>query len=90
PEELTVRIIQQMVSLSVTENKPARYVRLPGENGCSDPCTVYEQPASTCRELEAASANGQPKPAGDAARAAYGLPPLNPPLQPHLAPGRVA
>ncbi|MCT5886282.1 YkgJ family cysteine cluster protein, partial [Pseudomonas aeruginosa] len=24
------------------------------------------------------------------ARAAYGLPPLTPPLQPHLAPGRVA
>ncbi|MBX5762414.1 YkgJ family cysteine cluster protein [Pseudomonas aeruginosa] len=90
PDELTVRISPQMVAMSGTENKPARCVGLLGEIGCGVRCTVYEQRSSTCREFEAAWANGQPNPACDAARAAYGLPPLTPPLQPHLAPGRVA
>lgn len=89
PDELTVRISPQMVAMSGTENKPARCVGLLGEVGCGVRCTVYEQRSSTCREFEAAWANGQPNPACDAARAAYGLPPLTPPLQPHLAPGRV-
>ncbi|ARI02849.1 flagellin N-methylase family protein [Pseudomonas aeruginosa PAK] len=90
PDELTVRISPQMVAMSGTENKPARCVGLLGEVGCGVRCTVYEQRSSTCREFEAAWANGQPNPACDAARAAYGLPPLTPPPQPHLAPGRVA
>ncbi|EOQ78440.1 putative ferredoxin [Pseudomonas aeruginosa VRFPA02] len=74
PDELTVRISPQMVAMSGTENKPARCVGLLGEVGCGVRCTVYEQRSSTCREFEAAWANGQPNPACDAARAARARP----------------
>ena len=72
--------------LHATDGAPA----LLGEVGCGTRCTVYENRSSTCREFTAAWENGEANPHCDAARAAYGLPPLTPPLQPHLSPDRVA
>ncbi|HEX5842761.1 MAG TPA: YkgJ family cysteine cluster protein, partial [Pseudomonas sp.] len=39
-------------------------------------CTLYAQRSSTCREFEASWVNGEHNPHCDAARQAYGLPPL--------------
>ncbi len=90
PDDLTVQISPFHVAMRGTESKPARCVSLLGEVGCGVRCTVYEQRSSPCREFQAAWENGEPNERCDAARAAHGLPPLVPPLQPHLSPDRVA
>ncbi len=80
-----------MVAMRGTEVRPSRCTALLGEVGCGVRCTLYEQrSSSTCREFEASWTDGVPNPTCDAARAAYGLPPLTPPVLPHLAPERVA
>lgn len=86
PDALTVPVGPFHVAMLGTEAKPARCVGLLGEVGCSVRCTLYAQRSSTCRDFEAAWADGQPNAHCDAARAAYGLPPL----QPQLSPERVA
>ncbi|MBC7198908.1 YkgJ family cysteine cluster protein [Stutzerimonas balearica] len=90
PDDLTVQISPFHVAMRGTESKPARCISLLGEVGCGVRCTVYEQRSSPCREFQAAWENGEPNERCDAARAAHGLPPLVPPLQPHLSPDRVA
>jgi len=90
PDDLTVQISPFHVAMRGTESKPARCVSLLGEVGCGVRCTVYEQRSSPCREFQAAWENGEPNERCDAARAAHGLPPLVPPLHPHLSPDRVA
>lgn len=90
PDNLTVAVTPHLVAMQGTEQKPARCAALLGEVGCGTRCTIYENRASTCREFMAAWENGEPNPHCDAARAAHGLPPLTPPLQPHLSPDRVA
>jgi Fe-S-cluster containining protein len=90
PDHLTVAISPHLVAMQGTEQKPVRCTALLGEVGCGTRCTVYENRSSTCREFTAAWENGEANPHCDAARAAYGLPPLTPPLQPHLSPDRVA
>ncbi|MBK3747773.1 YkgJ family cysteine cluster protein [Stutzerimonas balearica] len=90
PDDLTVQISPFHVAMRGTESKPVRCISLLGEVGCGVRCTVYEQRSSPCREFQAAWENGEPNERCDAARAAHGLPPLVPPLQPHLSPDRVA
>jgi Fe-S-cluster containining protein len=90
PDHLTLAISPHLVAMQGTEQKPVRCTALLGEVGCGTRCTVYENRSSTCREFTAAWENGEANPHCDAARAAYGLPPLTPPLQPHLSPDRVA
>ena len=90
PDDLTVQISPFHVAMRGTESKPARCISLLGEVGCGVRCTVYEQRSSPCREFQAAWENVEPNERCDAARAAHGLPPLVPPLQPHLSPDRVA
>ncbi|MDR6232692.1 YkgJ family cysteine cluster protein [Pseudomonas oryzihabitans] len=90
PDNLTVAVTPHLVAMQGTEQKPARCAALLGEVGCGTRCTIYENRSSTCREFMAAWENGEPNPHCDAARAAHGLPPLTPPLQPHLSPDRVA
>ena len=90
PDNLTVAVTPHLVAMQGTEQKPARCAALLGEVGCGTRCTIYETRSSTCREFMAAWENGEPNPHCDAARAAHGLPPLTPPLQPHLSPDRVA
>ncbi|MOA32367.1 hypothetical protein D3C78_1535800 [compost metagenome] len=51
---------------------------------------MYEQRSSPCREFEASWEHGEHNPRCDAARAAHGLPPLTPPLQPDLSSDQVA
>lgn len=90
PDYLTVAVSPHLAAMQGTEQKPVRCVALLGEVGCGTRCTVYENRSSTCREFTAAWENSEANPHCDAARAAYGLPPLTPPLQPHLSPDRVA
>jgi len=90
PDNLTVAVTPHLVAMQGTEQKPARCTALLGEIGCGTRCTIYENRSSTCREFTAAWENGEPNPHCDAARAAHGLPPLVPPLQPQLSPDRVA
>ncbi len=90
PDNATVQVSPFHVAMSGTEAKPARCVGLMGDIGCGVRCTLYGQRSSTCREFEASWADGQHNAHCDAARAAHGLPPLTPPLQPHLSPDRVA
>lgn len=90
PDNLTVAVTPHLAAMLGTEQKPARCTALLGEIGGCTRCTIYENRSSTCREFTAAWEDGEPNPHCDAARAAYGLPPLTPPLQPHLSPDRVA
>jgi len=90
PDNLTVAVTPHLVAMQGTEQKPTRCKALLGEIGCGTRCTIYENRSSTCREFTAAWENGEPNPHCDAARAAHGLPPLVPPLQPQLSPDRVA
>ncbi len=84
PDQLTVQVSPFHVAMLGTESKPARCVGLLGDVGCGVRCSMYEQRSSTCREFEASWENGEHNAHCDAARAAHGLPPLVPPLQPQL------
>lgn len=86
PDDLVVQVGPYHAAMRGTEAKPVRCVGLLGEVGCGVRCTVYEHRSSTCREFEASWVDGQHNPNCDAARAAYGLPPLTPPLQPIITP----
>lgn len=86
PDDLVVQVSPHLVAMRGTDSRPVRCVGLLGKVGCGMRCTLYAQRSSTCREFEASWHNGEANPYCDAARAAYGLPPLTPPL----APERVA
>ncbi|PAU62108.1 YkgJ family cysteine cluster protein [Pseudomonas indica] len=90
PDDLVVQVSPYHVAMRGTESKPARCVGLLGDVGNGVRCTLYEHRSSTCREFEASWIDGVHNPNCDAARAAHGLPPLTPPLQPDMAPERVA
>ena len=90
PDHLTVQVSPFHVAMLGTDSKPARCVGLLGDVGCGVRCSMYEQRSSSCREFEASWENGVHNPRCDDARKAHGLPPLVPPLQPHLSPDRVA
>jgi Fe-S-cluster containining protein len=90
PDDRVVLITPHRVAMRGTESKPARCNALLGEVGQGVRCTLYEQRSSTCREFEASWANGEHNPHCDAARQAYGLPPLTPPIMPSVSPDRVA
>lgn len=84
PDDLVVQINPTRVAMIGTDSKPCRCISLEGEIGKGVSCGIYEQRSSPCREFEAAWVDGQPNPSCDAARAAYGLPPLeaNEPIWP--------
>lgn len=88
PDDLVVQINPTRVAMIGTDSKPCRCIGLEGEIGKGVSCSLYEQRSSPCREFEAAWVNGQPNPSCDAARAAYGLPPLeaNEPIWPDEEP----
>jgi uncharacterized protein len=90
PDDRVVLITPHRVAMRGTESKPVRCTALLGEVGDGVRCSLYEQRSSTCREFEASWVNGEHNAHCDAARAAYGLPPLMPPVQPNLEPERVA
>lgn len=78
PDDLVTRISPYHVAMRGTEAKPVRCVALQGELGRQVACTQYQDRSSTCREFAASWEAGERNPACDAARAAYGLPPLEP------------
>lgn len=82
PDELVVPISPTFVAMKGTEHKPARCVALLGEIGQAVRCTQYECRSTPCREFAASWVDGAVNPACDAARAAYGLPPIPPSLSP--------
>jgi uncharacterized protein len=90
PDDQVVLITPHRVAMLGTQNTPVRCTALLGEVGQGVRCTLYEQRSSTCREFEASWVNGEHNPYCDAARSAHGLPPLEPPMMPSVAPERVA
>ncbi|MBM3107552.1 YkgJ family cysteine cluster protein [Pseudomonas sp. P66] len=84
PDDLVVQINPTRVAMIGTDSKPCRCIGLEGEIGKGVSCSLYEKRSTPCREFEAAWVDGQPNPSCDAARAAYGLTPLeaNEPIWP--------
>lgn len=78
PDHLVEQVNPHRVAMLGTATKPVRCVGLQGEVGCAVSCSLYEQRSSTCRDFTASWEDGQVNPHCDAARAAYGLPPLTP------------
>lgn len=79
PVEFTVPVTGHRVAMRGTEGRSPRCIALDGTIGDSVSCSIYEQRASPCRSFQAAWADGQPNEFCDKARAAHGLPPLEPP-----------
>ncbi|MBK5539478.1 YkgJ family cysteine cluster protein [Pseudomonas sp. TH05] len=78
PDDLVASISPSRVAMLGTDCKPTRCVGLVGEVGSQVSCSIYHERSSTCREFEASWTDGLANPDCDAARAAFGLPPLEP------------
>lgn len=78
PDELVVQITPHRVAMIGTDAKPTRCISLDGEVGKAVACNMYEQRSTSCRDFEASWENGEHNPRCDDARAAHGLPPLQP------------
>ena len=76
PDDLVVQITPSRVAMIGTDAKPCRCISLDGEIGKQVGCSIYANRSTPCREFEASWVNGVHNPSCDAARAAYGLPPL--------------
>lgn len=76
PDELVSSISPSRVAMLGTDCKSPRCTALVGEVGTAVSCSIYEQRSSTCREFDASWAGGQHNPDCDAARAAFGLLPI--------------
>ena len=90
PDSMVTAINSTYVAIIGTDRKPARCNALMGDIGQGVRCTMYEKRSSSCQEFQASWANGVHNPHCDAARAAHGLPPIDPPIQPAVSPDRVA
>ncbi|WP_409299597.1 YkgJ family cysteine cluster protein [Pseudomonas sp. KCJK8993] len=78
PDELVQSITPSRVAMLGTDCKSPRCIALEGEVGKSVSCSIYAQRGSPCREFEASWVDGQHNADCDAARAAFGLAPLEP------------
>ncbi len=78
PDDLVAPISPSRVAMLGTDCKPTRCIGLVGEVGKEVSCSLYHQRSSTCREFEASWVNGEANVDCDAARAAFGLAPLEP------------
>ncbi|MGU9856344.1 YkgJ family cysteine cluster protein [Pseudomonas sp. LF245] len=81
PDDLVVQINPTRVAMIGTDQKPARCCSLEGEVGKGTSCSIYAQRSSTCREFEASWHEGVQNVDCDAARAAFGLAPLEMPFE---------
>ncbi|NLU12540.1 MAG: YkgJ family cysteine cluster protein [Gammaproteobacteria bacterium] len=90
PDSMVSAINSTYVAMIGTDRKPARCNALMGDIGQGVRCTMYEKRSSSCQEFQASWENGVHNPHCDAARAAHGLPPIDPPIQPTVSPDRVA
>lgn len=82
PAELTEQINSYRLAMKGTLAAPARCVALDGAIGDGVSCSIYPDRPSPCRELEPWDEYGLPDEKCSRARAAHGLPPLEPML-PH-------
>ncbi|TCS72757.1 hypothetical protein EDC61_104174 [Sulfuritortus calidifontis] len=78
PPPLTEKISPQHVAMRGTLHTPVRCTALQGTVGAAAGCGIYPQRPSPCRELEPWAADGRPSDKCNRARAAHGLPPLDP------------
>ena len=90
PDGSVIAINSTFVAMIGTDRKPARCTALLGSVGVGVRCTMYENRSTSCQEFYASWEEGVHNPHCDAARAAHGLAPLDPPLQPSISPDRVA
>lgn len=81
PDDLVVQINPTRVAMIGTDQKPVRCCSLEGEVGKGTSCSIYERRSSPCREFEASWHEGIYNVDCDAARAAFGLPPLEAPFE---------
>ncbi|CRM54608.1 MULTISPECIES: YkgJ family cysteine cluster protein [Pseudomonas] len=79
PDDLVVQINPSRVAMIGTDQKPARCCSLEGEVGSGTRCSIYEQRSSVCRDFESSWSQGEVNVDCDAARAAFGLAPLEQP-----------
>ena len=79
PDDLVVQINPSRVAMIGTDQKPARCCSLEGEVGQATSCSIYEQRSSVCREFDSSWSQGVQNVDCDAARAAFGLAPLEAP-----------
>jgi Fe-S-cluster containining protein len=87
PPELTVRIAPHRVAMRGTCGSAPRCVALDGDIGRTVRCTIYDARPSPCREFKASWSDGHRSERCDRARAAHGLPPLEPPRPKRVAGG---
>jgi Fe-S-cluster containining protein len=90
PDDSVVTINSTFVAMIGTDRKPARCTALMGNVGDGVRCTMYENRSSSCQDFHASWTFGERNLHCDAARAAHGLSPLEPPLEPSINPERVA
>lgn len=90
PDAAVIAINSTYVAMIGTDRKPARCSALMGSIGQGVRCTMYENRSTSCQEFHASWEHGQHNPQCDAARAAHGMLPLEPPLHPDISPDQVA
>ncbi len=78
PDELVTQVSPNHVAMLGTERAAPRCTALEGKVGEQVSCSIYHQRSSTCREFEASWVDGVHNEYCDKARAAAGLPPLEP------------
>ncbi|AMB85828.1 ferredoxin [Pseudomonas agarici] len=86
PDELVTQISPSRVAMLGTEARKPRCTALKGEVGEQVSCSIYHQRSSPCREFAAAWVDDEPNERCDAARAAFGLAPLEPEQKATLVP----
>ena len=79
PAELSVKVAPFLAAMRGTENVPPRCAALEGEIGKRVRCTIHPLRPSPCRDFRASWVDGPRSERCDRARAAHGLPPLEPP-----------
>ncbi|GAA5481162.1 YkgJ family cysteine cluster protein [Haloferula sargassicola] len=78
PEEMTSQVTPHRVAMLGTLSCPARCTALSGTLGEAVFCTIHPARSTPCRDFAASWENGIHNPDCDRARAAHGLPPLEP------------
>ncbi|HON38826.1 MAG: YkgJ family cysteine cluster protein [Desulfomonilia bacterium] len=78
PVSLTRKLNEHRRVMIGSEGSKPRCIALEGTIGEQVYCTIYERRSSVCREFEASWSNGKRNERCDAARIAWGLPPLEP------------
>ncbi|MCA9756610.1 MAG: YkgJ family cysteine cluster protein [Candidatus Eisenbacteria bacterium] len=87
PVELTEHLGPHRNAMKGTLWEPVRCIALEGEVGCSARCSIHPIRPSPCREFPRSWEDGEHNERCDAARAAFGLPPLPRPDEAGETPG---